>query len=116
VHVVYDSVGRDTFGRSLDCLRPRGYLVLYGQSSGRVEPVDPQTLNQKASLFLTRAHARPLHPRPCGAARPDRRPVRLAGPRELEVRVDRRWPLAEAAAAHAFLQARQATGKLLLLP
>jgi NADPH2:quinone reductase len=48
---VYDSVGRDTFHKSMNCLRPRGYLVLYGQASGAVEPLDPQVLNQKGSLF-----------------------------------------------------------------
>ena len=54
VDVVYDSVGKDTFDGSLDCLRERGLLALFGQSSGRVPPVDPQTLNAKGSLFLTR--------------------------------------------------------------
>src|SRR5258706_508038 len=54
VDVVYDSVGKDTFEKSLNCLRPRGLMVLYGQSSGKVEPQDPQILNRKGSLFLTR--------------------------------------------------------------
>jgi NADPH2:quinone reductase len=54
VDVVYDSVGKETFEKSLNCLKPRGYLVLFGQSSGPVDPVDPQTLNTKGSLFLTR--------------------------------------------------------------
>ena len=54
VQVVYDSVGRTTFLRGLDCLAPRGMMVLYGQSSGPVDPFDPQLLNQKGSLFLTR--------------------------------------------------------------
>ena len=54
VSVVYDSVGKTTFEDSLDCLKPRGYMVLYGQSSGAVPPVDPQILNRKGSLFLTR--------------------------------------------------------------
>src|SRR5690606_12804382 len=54
VDVVYDSVGKDTFDKSLNCLRPRGMLVLYGQSSGPVPPVDPQILNTKGSLYLTR--------------------------------------------------------------
>src|SRR5919107_5316205 len=54
VHVVYDSVGKDTFDGGLDVLRPRGYMVLFGASSGPVDPVDPQTLNQKGGLFLTR--------------------------------------------------------------
>src|SRR5215207_4973422 len=54
VHVVYDSVGKDTFDGSLDCLRPRGYMVLFGASSGPVPPLDLQILNQKGGLFLTR--------------------------------------------------------------
>ena len=54
VNVVYDSVGKDTFDGSLDVLRPRGYMVLFGASSGPVEPLDPQILNQKGGLFLTR--------------------------------------------------------------
>ncbi|MFN3929831.1 MAG: quinone oxidoreductase family protein, partial [Thermoflexus sp.] len=54
VDVVYDSVGKDTFEKSLNCLRPRGTMVLFGQSSGPVPPLDPQVLNQKGSLFLTR--------------------------------------------------------------
>ncbi|HVO43974.1 MAG TPA: quinone oxidoreductase, partial [Aggregatilineales bacterium] len=54
IEVVYDSVGKTTFDKSLNCLKPRGYMVLYGQSSGPVPPFDPQVLNQKGSLFLTR--------------------------------------------------------------
>ena len=54
VHVIYDSVGRTTFAKGLNCLAPRGMMVLFGQSSGPVEPFDPQVLAQKGSLFLTR--------------------------------------------------------------
>ena len=53
-HVVYESVGKATFDKSMNCLRPRGYMVLFGQASGQVPPLDPQILNQKGSLFLTR--------------------------------------------------------------
>lgn len=116
VHVVYDSVGATTFDRSLQCLLPRGMLVLYGQSSGPVGPIDPQALNRNGSLFLTRpglAHH---------TATPQERRWRAselfswitAG--ELEVRRDRAWPLAEAADAHRYLEGRQSKGKLLLHP
>ena len=81
VHVVYDSVGQSTFDKSLDCLVPRGTMALFGQSSGRVPPFDPQILNRKGSLFLTRPTARALHrdARRAGAARQG--PVRLGRPR-----------------------------------
>ncbi|MDQ3610040.1 MAG: quinone oxidoreductase [Actinomycetota bacterium] len=116
VDVVYDSVGKDTFGRSLDCLRPRGLLALYGQSSGPVDPVDPQTLNAKGSLFLTRpalAHHTAGRDELLGRAQ-DLFEWIASG--ELDVRIDRTWPLAEAPEAHRYLQARQTRGKLLLVP
>jgi NADPH2:quinone reductase len=116
VEVVYDSVGKDTFDKSLNCLRKRGYMVLYGQSSGSVPPVDPQTLNAKGSLYLTRPFI--------GHYTADRAELmwRLndlfswiaAG--ELKVRVDKIFPLAEAAEAHRYLESRQSKGKVLLIP
>lgn len=116
VDVVYDSVGRDTFDRSLDCLRPRGYLVLYGQSSGPVKPLDPQVLNEKGSVYLTRPTLKYY------TADRDELVWRAgdlfdwiaAG--ELEVRIDRTWPLAEAAEAHRYIEAGKTLGKVLLLP
>lgn len=116
VDVVYDSVGRDTFAQSLDCLRPRGYLVLFGQSSGAVEPFDPQVLNGKGSLFLTRPSLTHY------VARREELEWRsgdlfasmVAG--ELHVRVDRTFPLAEAAEAHRYIQGRNTKGKVLLVP
>ena len=115
VDVVYDSVGKDTFDRSLDSLRPRGYLVLYGQSSGAVPPMDPQTLNGKGSLFLTRptlAHYTATREELLERTN-DLFSAIAAG--ELEVRVARTFPLAEAGAAHEFLKSRQALGKVLLV-
>jgi NADPH:quinone reductase len=116
VNVVYDSVGKDTFSKSLDCLSPRGMLVLFGQSSGPVAPFDPQLLSQKGSLFLTRpslAHyvATPeelLH----------RAGVVLGAIRagELSIRIGAMFPLAEAAEAHRQLAGRGTTGKVLLIP
>jgi NADPH2:quinone reductase len=116
VQVVYDSVGRTTFLKGLDCLVPRGMMVLFGQSSGPVEPFDPQLLQHKGSLFLTRptiAHYI--------ASRSEllRRTAEVMGwVREgsLRVKIDRESPLAAAAEAHAELEGRRTTGKVLLAP
>lgn len=114
VDVVYDSVGRDTFYKSLNCLRPRGYMVLFGQSSGAVEPIDPQILNQKGGLFLTRPA---LHHYNHDRAEVLRRANDLfdwIGSGQLSVRIDKTFPLAEAAEAHRYLENRQSKGKVLL--
>ncbi len=116
VHVVYDSVGRDTFDRSLDCLRPRGMLVSFGQSSGPAGPVDPLVLSQKGSLFLTRPvlwHYTATREELLWRAGDVLSWVRSG---ELRVRIDRTFPLSQAAEAHRRLEGRQATGKLLLVP
>ncbi len=116
VDVVYDSVGVDTFEKSLNCLRPRGYMVLYGQSSGVVPPVDPHTLNAKGSLFLTRPTLRnyaATRDELLGRAN-DLFEWMLAG--KLQVRVDKTFALSEAAEAHRYMEARQSKGKVLLLP
>lgn len=114
VDVVYDSVGRDTFYKSLNCLRPRGYMVLFGQSSGAVEPIDPQILNRKGGLFLTRPA---LHHYNHDRAEVLRRANDLfdwIGSGQLSVRIDKTFPLAEAAEAHRYLESRQSKGKVLL--
>jgi NADPH2:quinone reductase len=116
VHVVYDSVGKDTFMGSLDSLRVRGTLALYGQSSGAVGPFDPQLLNAKGSLYLTRptlAHY--------AAERGEllHRAGDLFGwiaAGELQVRIAATFPLADAGQAQAYLASRQAKGKVLLVP
>jgi NADPH2:quinone reductase len=115
VSVVYDSVGRATFEGSLDALRPRGVLVLFGQSSGAVAPFDPQTLNRKGSLFLTRPKLADYT-----ATREEllwRAGELFAWIRDpkLGVHVHARYPLDQAAAAHRALEARETTGKLLLV-
>lgn len=116
VHVVYDSVGRATFAGSLDALRPRGMLALFGQSSGPVPPFDPQVLNQKGSLFLTRptlfAYAATREELLWRAGDL----FRWIAAGELKVRIDKTFPLAEAAEAHRYLEARQTKGKVLLIP
>ncbi len=116
VQVVYDSVGKTTFTAGLGCLALRGMMVLYGQSSGAVEPVDPQILNQRGSLFLTRpmlAHyvaARAELEQRSGDL------FRWIQEGTLHVRIDRELPLARAGEAHAALASRATTGKVLLVP
>jgi NADPH:quinone reductase len=116
VNVVYDSVGKTTFDQSLNCLKPRGYLVLFGQASGAVAPFDPQILNQKGSLFLTR---------PSLGAYIATRDELLARSEDifawmlqdkLDVRIDQAFPLADAAEAHRYMEARKTKGKVLLIP
>lgn len=116
VNVVYDSVGKTTFDSSLNCLRPRGYMVLFGQSSGAVPPVNPQILNAKGSLFLTRPTLANYiaEPRELQWRMNDLMQWIQAG--ELTVRIDRTYPLAEAAAAQEALASRATQGKVLLLP
>jgi NADPH2:quinone reductase len=116
VNVVYDSVGKTTFDKSVNCLRPRGYMVLFGQSSGAVPPLDPQVLNAKGALFLTRPTL--------GFYTADR--AELLGRTndlfawmasgELKVRVDQTFSLAQAAEAHRYMEGRQSKGKVLLIP
>jgi NADPH2:quinone reductase len=114
VSVVYDSVGKSTFTGSLDCLAPRGMLVLFGQSSGPVPPLDPQVLNSKGSLFMTRptmAHYVTTREELLDRAQD------LFGWIEqgsLKVRVDRTYALRDAALAHQALENRETTGKVLL--
>jgi len=114
--VVYDGVGRATFARGLDLLRPRGTMVTFGNASGPVDPVAPLTLMAKGSLFLTRptlrdhvATTEELRAR-AGAV------LSLVAAGSLAVRIGERLPLAQARQAHELLEGRRTTGKLLLLP
>ena len=116
VPVVYDAVGRDTFAGSLDCLRPRGMLVSFGQSSGRIDPFDVGILSAKGSLYVTRptlmtytasraeleASAQALFDVVAGGA--------------VRITVNRTFPLAGAADAHRALESRQTTGSTILVP
>jgi NADPH2:quinone reductase len=116
VQVVYDSVGKTTFDGSLDCLVPRGMMVLFGQSSGPVPPLDPQVLNRKGSLFLTRptiAHYAATQEELTARAS---ELFRWIGDGWLRVHIDRTLPLGEASAAQAALESRQTIGKVLLVP
>jgi NADPH2:quinone reductase len=114
VDVVYDSVGKTTFDRSLNVIRPRGTMALFGQSSGPVPPFDPSILNARGSLFLTRpslahhiANREELLWRAADV-------FKYLATRAIEVRIAKIYPLAEAAAAHRDLESRQTAGKLLL--
>jgi len=116
LRVIYDSVGKTTFEKGLSCLALRGMMVLYGQSSGPVGPFDPQVLNQKGSLFLTRPTL--VH---YIATRAEllARAGEVLGWIErgmLKVRIERELPLAQAAEAQRLLEGRKTTGKVLLIP
>lgn len=116
VQVVYDSVGRVTFEKSLNCLARRGMLVLFGQSSGPVPPFDPQILNQKGSLFLTRpslAHYTATREELLSRAG---EVLGWIAAGRLALRIHRTYPLARAAEAHRDLESRATSGKLLLIP
>jgi NADPH2:quinone reductase len=116
VPVVYDSVGRATFLKSLDCLQPLGMAVVFGQSSGTVEPLDLSLLAQKGSLFVTR---------PSLFAYVSKRPDLVAAAQELfevvaqgkvKIEIGQRFALSEAAQAHQALEGRRTTGSSVLLP
>jgi NADPH2:quinone reductase len=116
VDVVYDAVGKDTWERSLRCLRVRGSFVLYGASSGPVPAIDPQVLSRAGSIFFSRptaGHFMRTHEELSGRAA-DIFGAILAG--TLDVRVGHTYALADAAQAHRDLEARATTGKLILVP
>jgi NADPH2:quinone reductase len=116
VDVVYDSVGKDTFDKSLNCIRRRGYMVLFGQSSGSVPPVDPQTLNTKGSIYLTRpflAHYTADRTELLGRVSDLFNWIATG---ELKIRIDKTFPLANSGEAHRYLEDRLSKGKLLLIP
>jgi NADPH:quinone reductase len=116
VDVVYDSVGRDTFDKSMNCLRPRGYLVAFGFSSGPVTPVDPLTLGVKGSLFLTRPGLNQYIATRAELLMRANAIFEWLAAGALKVRIDNVLPLADAAKAHEDLEARRTTGKVLFLP
>ncbi len=116
VDVAYDGVGKATFAKDLNVLKPRGYLVLFGQASGPVEPINPQILNQKGSLFLTRpslGHYTLTREELLWRARDL---FEWIGSGELQVRIDQTFPLEESAAAQIYMEERNTKGKVLLLP
>ncbi len=116
VQVVYDSVGKTTFEKSLNCLAMRGYLVLYGQSSGPVGAFDPQVLNSKGSLFLTRPSLFHYIAEREELVRRAGELFVLLSEGNLDVHIDSTFPLAEVAEAHRKLENRETSGKVLLTP
>ncbi|MGB2606242.1 MAG: quinone oxidoreductase, partial [Candidatus Sulfotelmatobacter sp.] len=116
VDVVYDSVGKTTFEKGLNVLRPRGMMVLFGGSSGAVPPFDPIILTQKGSLFLTRPSlGNYIATREELVARSNA-VFSMITEGKLKLRIQHTYPLAEAQQAHRDLEGRKTTGKLLLIP
>ena len=116
VDVAYDSVGKATWEGSMNSLKPRGYLVLFGNASGPVPPIDPLILTQKGSLFMTRPN---LMGYTLTRDELDQRAgdiLRWVGDGSLDLRIDRRVQLAEAADAHRALESRDTKGKVLIVP
>ena len=116
VQVVYDSVGKTTFDRSLNSLAPRGMMVLFGSSSGAVPPVDPATLVGKGSLFFTRpslVHHIATRPELVGRTQELFDWIQSG---RLRLRMEHEFPLEQAAEAHRALEGRKTTGKVLLIP
>ncbi len=116
VQVVYDSVGKTTFLKSLKCLAPRGMLALFGQSSGPVEPFNPALLAQQGSVFLSRpslVHYTATREELAWRAGDV---LNWVASGELKLRIEKTFPLAQAAEAHRQLEGRKTTGKVLLIP
>src|ERR1700704_455927 len=116
VDVVYDGVGATTFDKGLSCLRPRGYMILFGAASGPVPPLDLQVLNVRGSLFLQRPSLNHHI-----AAREEllQRAGEVLGwikDGKIKLRIEHQFPLAQAAEAHKALEGRKTTGKILLIP
>jgi NADPH2:quinone reductase len=116
VHVVYDGVGKTTFDKDLEVLRPRGYLVLFGASSGPVPPFDLAKLAPKGSLFVTRptiVHYIAAHEELQKRATDV---LTMIATGKIKLRIEHIYPLKEVQQAHRDLEARKTTGKLLLIP
>jgi NADPH2:quinone reductase len=116
LQVVYDSVGRSTFTGGLDLLAPRGLMVLFGQSSGPIEPFNPQVLSAKGSLYLTRPSIGAYTATRAELLERAGDVLGWVADGSLEVRIDREFPLAQAAQAQRELEGRRTTGKVLLIP
>ena len=116
VTAVYDSVGKATFEQGLNCLHPRGYMVLYGASSGPVAPVSPNVLLAKGSLFMTRVNSQDYIRTPTEFLARTTDLFTWIRTGELKVSIGQTYALRNAAQAHRDLESRSTTGKLLLLP
>lgn len=116
VEVVYDSVGATTFEKGFNCLKPRGYMILYGQSSGPVSSFNPQLLNAKGSVFLTRPSLGHYVANREALLNRTNDIFSWIADNKLNVRIDKSFPLAEAAEAHRYIEGRKTKGKVLLIP
>jgi NADPH2:quinone reductase len=115
-HVVYDGVGKATFPASLDCLKPLGMFVSFGSASGAIEAFNIGLLAQKGSLIATRPTLATFMADRARHEKMARDLFRAVGSGEVTIRIGKRYPLAEAAEAHAALEKRETTGSLILMP
>jgi len=116
VDVVYDGVGKDTFEKNLNVLRPRGMLVLYGMSSGPVPPVDPARLSEKGSLYMARTTLAHFTATREELLARSSALFHMIAEGKLKLLIAKKYALADAPQAHHDLESRQIAGKLLLLP
>jgi len=116
VNVAYDSVGKDTWQQSLNSLAPLGYLVLYGNASGPVPPIDPLYLSEKGSLFVTRASLKDYIATPEAYRARFNDLLKWVDEGKLKVQTEFKFPLSQVAEAHKALEGRKTTGKVLLVP
>jgi NADPH2:quinone reductase len=116
VDVVYDSVGKDTFEKGLNCLKHRGYMILFGASSGAVPPLDPMVLLNKGSIYLTRPYLGHYTADRAELLSRSNDVLNWIATGELKVRIDQTFPLADVAEAHRYLEDRKSKGKILLIP
>jgi NADPH2:quinone reductase len=116
VHVVYDGVGKDTFARDLNVLRPRGYLVLFGGASGAVPPFDLLELTKHGSLFVTRPSLQHYAARREELEQRSNEVLQMIVRGDLKLRIYKKYPLEDVRQAHHDLEGRKTTGKLLLIP
>ena len=116
VAVVYDSVGKDVFMPSLDCLRPRGLMVTFGNASGPVPPISPLELSKRGSLFLTRPTLFHYIAKRADLETAARELFAVVKSKKVKVHIGQTYPLAETAKAHEDLEARRTTGSTVLIP
>jgi len=116
VEVVYDSVAKATYEKSINCLKPRGYMVFFGNASGPVPPIDPLLLSQKGSIYLTRPTLNSYTQTREEYLQRTREVMGWIQDGELDVRIGEEHPLENTAEAHNRLEGRQTTGKVLLIP
>lgn len=115
-HVVYDSIGKDTFEKSMKALRPRGMLVAFGNASGPPPTISPMDLMMQGSIYLTRTSGKDYYGTPEGMKAGAEAFFKMLSSKKINIHVGQRFPLEEAANAHAAIEARETIGCTLLLP